>query len=393
MTHRSRRIFLAHAAAAIGLSGCWSGRTGDHLSVFDTVWRIIDEWYFDPTMEGIDWKSVRREWRPKAAKAQSQAALYLEVLVPMLELFRASHVDIRPPKPLMLSDGQRFRLPVQKKGQAPLFMTAADEAALGAVLTWTGAAFVVEDVAPSGIAHRAGLRIGQTVRQSRFSVLSADRRKIDLIDAKTNRVWTLEWTTGAPPARTEQRRLGVDLSYVRFDTFDVGSVEWARTWFSAATSGAVVDLRRNTGGQLREMWRLVSMLLPHGAEIGIFRTRKKSSLMTAGEVALRFEKPLAVLIGPRTTSAAEIMAAALQDNQRARLFGTQSSGSVLASQRFVLPDGGNLSVPFADYFRKSGRRIEGAGVVPDLVQAHTAARAARGRDPALDVAQEWLASQ
>jgi carboxyl-terminal processing protease len=104
----------------------------------------------------------------------------------------------------------------------------------------------------------------------------------------------------------------------------------------------------------------------------------------------KFAGPLAVLIGPRTASAAEVTAAALQHHERARLFGTPSLGSVLAARIYDLPDGGKLTIPYADYLTPPGIRIEDRGVTPDVIAPRTADSMREGRDPAFDAALDWL---
>src|SRR6185503_9219405 len=63
----------------------------------------------------------------------------------------------------------------------------------------------------------------------------------------------------------------------------------------------------------------------------------------------------------------EIFAAVLQDHGRATIVGRRTAGAVLASWFYRLPDGGELQLSREDYYAPSGRRIEGAGVEPDIV--------------------------
>jgi carboxyl-terminal processing protease len=72
----------------------------------------------------------------------------------------------------------------------------------------------------------------------------------------------------------------------------------------------------------------------------------------------------------RTSSAAEILAAVLQAQGRARLVGTTTCGCVLAIRsRHTLPDDGVLDVSEFDYQTAAGIRLEGRGVQPeDLIQ-------------------------
>lgn len=385
----SRRSFLAQAGAGLALSGCLSAVARDHLAVFDAMWKTVDEWYFDPTMGGVDWKAVRRDWRPKAARAETPAALYLDVLIPVLDQFRTSHVEIRPPGPLALSNGRSFGIPRQKRGTPFFMISPEDEAGMGAVLTWDGSAYVLEDVVPRSPAHEAGLWPSQRVQIAGSRYLKAGRQ-LHLID-RQGASFLVTWSPKAAPPLVETQALAGGTTYLRFNVFDQPSVARAIEVLGVAGPLPVVlDLRQNTGGLIVEMARLTSALLPGGRSIGLFRSRKREHRPLTKPVSTGFIGSLAVLLGPRTASAAEITAAALQHHGRARLFGARTSGSVLASQIFDLPDGGKLTVPHADYLTPSGTRIEDRGVTPDVIAPRTAASMANGSDPALDAALGWL---
>lgn len=390
MIWTTRRTFLAHAALGLALTGCRPGARGDRLAVFDAMWKAVDEWYFDPAMNGLDWKAVRREWRPRAAGAETPAALYLDVLIPVLDQFRSSHVDLRPPGGVLeMTSGRSFRLPRQKRG-GPFFMfSREDEAGMGAVLTWNGSAYIVEDVVVGSPAHESGLQPGQMVQMTGFRYLSTGRQ-LSLVDGGGLR-FTVIWAPGAASPLTELNLLEGGAARLKFNIFDRRSVAW--TIDALGASGArptVLDLRQNSGGLTVEMARLLSVLLPAGSDIGLFRSRKRDYRPTTKPMPVRFSGPLAVLTGPRTASAGEITASLLQHHGRARLFGAPTSGSVLVSQTFDLPDGGKLGLPFTDYFTPSGTRIEDQGVKPDVAASRTPASMANGSDPALDAAREWL---
>ncbi|RZI99738.1 MAG: hypothetical protein EON90_10155 [Brevundimonas sp.] len=389
MGWNSRRSFLIQAGLGLTLSGCLSGAERDRAAVFDTAWRAVDEWYFDPAMDGLDWDGFRRKWRPLALKAESPAELYLDVLVPMLDQFRTSHVEIRPPGALTLSNGRSFTPPRQKAG-LPVFLSRDDEAGMGTVLTFTGSAFLVEDVAVGGAADEAGLRPGQSVLIASLSLPKTGRTLL-LVDASSGARFEITWSPRPALPATEWRELPGGTSYLRFNAFEPTAVAWAlRTLEEAKDRPVMLDLRQNGGGLIVEMVRLCSGLLRPDATLGVFKGRKRDYRMGTNPAGRVFDGPLAVLMGPRTGSGAEVTAAVLQHHGRARLFGSQTAGAVLASQIFPLPDGGSLMVPYADYVAPSGARIEGRGVTPDVLAPRTPQSFANRSDPAIDAALSWL---
>jgi C-terminal processing protease CtpA/Prc len=98
-----------------------------------------------------------------------------------------------------------------------------------------------------------------------------------------------------------------------------------------------------------------SMLAEHGAFV-----------VRASPVAPHFAGPVYVLIDGRTASASEPLVEMLKSTGRATLIGEPTAGAMLSSQTFELNSGLMLIVPTADYHTADGRRLEGAGVEPDI---------------------------
>ena len=280
-------------------------------------------------------------------------------------------------------------MPRQRRGRPFFMISPEDEAGMGATLTWNGSAYVIENVVANSPAHDAGLQPGQLVQMTGVRYPKTGRQ-MNLVDGY-GRTFTVIWSPGTAAPTTQSGVLEGGTRHLRFDAFDQPSVDWAIAALGEAdTRPVVLDLRRNSGGRLIEMARLLSVLLPAGSGLGLFRSRKRDYRPTTKPMPVGFTGPLALLTGPRTASAAEITAWMVQHHRRARLFGAPTSGSVLVSQTFDLPDGGKLNLPFTDYFTPSGTRIEDLGVKPDVAVSRNPASLRDGSDPALDAAVVWL---
>jgi C-terminal processing protease CtpA/Prc len=125
-------------------------------------------------------------------------------------------------------------------------------------------------------------------------------------------------------------------------------------------------------------------LLGDDTVLGTQRVANSSSTLYSWRFGKHYRGPLVVLVGPSTGSAAEITAAAVQDQKRGKLIGRTTNGAVVPGQWFNLPDGGQMMVPVSDFVRADGRRIEGAGVVPDIWILPSLADIRAGRDPLLE---------
>jgi carboxyl-terminal processing protease len=132
-------------------------------------------------------------------------------------------------------------------------------------------------------------------------------------------------------------------------------------------SGIVLDLRGNRGGLLRQAVGVVDVFLAEG-EVAATRGRhpEAARAYVAGGADLAGGLPLAVLIDGRTASAAEIVAAALQERGRAAVVGSVSQGKGLVQTVLRLPDDGELVVSWSRVLVPPGRPLHELGVLPAL---------------------------
>ncbi|HYE78496.1 MAG TPA: S41 family peptidase, partial [bacterium] len=122
----------------------------------------------------------------------------------------------------------------------------------------------------------------------------------------------------------------------------------------------VLDLRGNPGGYLDQATQMADEFLSGQKKI-VYTDGKgdRYDTETLAHVTGGFEKgPLVVLLDEGSASASEIVAGALQDNDRALIVGRRSYGKGLVQQIFSLPDGSELRLTTARYYTPSGRCIQ-----------------------------------
>jgi carboxyl-terminal processing protease len=136
---------------------------------------------------------------------------------------------------------------------------------------------------------------------------------------------------------------------------------------SKSLSGLIIDLRGNPGGLLRQSIEVADMLLTQG---DILRTsgRHPDSLhhYKAGGYDLAAGLPVVVMIDGKSASAAEIVAAALQDRDRAVVIGTSSYGKGSVQTVIRLPNDGEITLTWSKFVAPSGYFLHGLGVVPTV---------------------------
>ncbi|HNP95189.1 MAG TPA: S41 family peptidase [Cyclobacteriaceae bacterium] len=122
----------------------------------------------------------------------------------------------------------------------------------------------------------------------------------------------------------------------------------------------ILDLQGNPGGYMNQAIDLADDFLPAGEKIVFTNgkdTRYNSDALSTNRG--EFEKgDLIVLINEGSASASEIVAGALQDNDRALIVGRRSYGKGLVQSPFDLDDGSELRLTISRYYTPSGRSIQ-----------------------------------
>jgi carboxyl-terminal processing protease len=381
------------------------------LAVYDAFAHAVAQNYYDRAFIDQQWEPLRAAWRLEAANARDDVSLYDHVFMQLSQKVPSSHIAAIPPPSLVAGARQK----------------AADSTAAPRVdrdfgfapLRRNGGLFVTVDLVRAGsAAAAAGIEPGWMIvtlpgcREGResavFMTMGTPEQRLafeagdtmtldpsikDTADFETKYRRTVQYECRPPvtaPEPFELRRYG-DALYIRCDTFSEPKLidQVLGAFDAAGARGVVLDLRRNSGGQIVELRRLLNQLLPKDAWIGtqVIRAHREELRVDDGP---HYTGPLAVLVGPATASAAEVAAASLQDQQRAILVGRSTAGATLPAMTVALPDGGQASVAFADFVRANGQRIEGAGVRPDIGVMPTLADVGAGRDAALERALEVL---
>ena len=133
-----------------------------------------------------------------------------------------------------------------------------------------------------------------------------------------------------------------------------------------APEGVVLDLRGNPGGLLTEAVEVASAFLEGGTVVSYEKRGEPVRHLDAvgdGNTAV----PLVVLVDEGTASAAEVVAAALQDRNRAVIVGGRTYGKGSVQEPRQLSDGSAIELTVGRYLTPSGRSLDGVGIEPDVV--------------------------
>lgn len=161
--------------------------------------------------------------------------------------------------------------------------------------------------------------------------------------------------------------------------------------------GLIIDLRNNPGGLVDTAAQIADRFIGEGSEDGTIVTMKgrlpatkMNHYATVGDKEPHY--PIVILINGGTASAAEILAGALQDNNRAIIMGTQSYGKGSVQSIIPLRDGYGLKLTTARYYTPKGRSIQAKGITPDVIvgQLDLKARKDAGNEDAHDIREKDL---
>ncbi len=132
------------------------------------------------------------------------------------------------------------------------------------------------------------------------------------------------------------------------------------------SKGIILDLRDNPGGLLNVAVDVASLFLTEGTIVSY--TRKNDSEVVLESTKKKSDSaPMTVLINRSTASAAEVIAGALQDRNRAVILGEKSYGKGTVQEIIDLTGGSKLEITIGKYRTPSGKVIDQVGIAPDLL--------------------------
>jgi carboxyl-terminal processing protease len=188
-----------------------------------------------------------------------------------------------------------------------------------------------------------------------------------------------------------------NIGYVRLSRFSAESgQEVADALNDLHVQGAtsyILDLRQNRGGLLDAAIEIADQFLDEGPVL--IQKSKDEGQRNFDSTAdtLIPEAPLLVLVDGGTASAAEIVAGALKDRQRAQLVGNEPTfGKGSVQLVFDLSDGSSVHVTSARWLTPNGTQLDGQGLKPDILVEITQEALDNGRDEVLDRAIDLLRS-
>ncbi len=395
--------------------------------IFDRTAQKVIKHYFDPAYNGTNWPEQARTERDRILAIEDPDAFEL-AMHDLVRSLRTSHTGFFHQSvrrvPARLAIGANFRR----------------------VETSDGPEWVVQDVHEGGPAHVAGLRTLDVLKEINGKEVIPPEQP--MFPMGTNPQLTVMRDSGAlqldlkiPPPRSRKQPysepkavissiLDGSVGYLKVTIFPgLLGLDVSREIDSAVKALAVcdrliLDLRGHLGGGLGVL-RLMSYLTPGKIPIGYTVSRRKAeagykkedlpkldrlptdkpNLVAVASLALKYggRDPSVVLVseglGPQkwhgriiilvnehTVSAGEMISAFAQENNLAKIVGTETAGRLIPGSGFKVGHGYMVIMPKAAYLTWQGQRFEGRGVAPDVVVPWSPEAYIAGKDNQLDAA-------
>jgi len=159
--------------------------------------------------------------------------------------------------------------------------------------------------------------------------------------------------------------IGNNTGYILINSFTDKTGEEFKTAFldlknNKKIGSLIIDLRENGGGIMEEAIRIINYFIPKGVEVVSTRGKVKQwdRVYNTTSEPLDTQIPIGLLVNSGSASASEILAGALQDLDRAVIFGERTFGKGLVQTTRPISYNGSLKVTTAKYYTPSGRCVQ-----------------------------------
>jgi tricorn protease len=364
----------------------------NNLQKFNETWRMLNDYFYDPTFRGTDWNAVREKYEPLIYQIRTEAD-FDDLMLEMMGELRGSHLDVYPHEP-----GPDKNIRTGKTG------LEIDYAALD-----RDGVFKVKSVLPESPADYAGIRRGQYLlavddtplsRSTNIStILSGSEGKrviVTVADSPTGKESELDLKP-VPERRIRDlwyenwvrtRRLMVDslsggrLAYLHIRVmYDADLAKFRQELVSIAEGkdGLIVDVRNNGGGHIAV--HLLGIL-----ERTPFVLRSFRDFPVTSENKMRsraFERPMALLINNYSGSNSEIFAEGFRKLKLGPIIGDATAGGVIGTSAYTLIDGTRVRRPSWGAYTTEMEDTDLAPRQPDIFVEDLPDDFMNGRDPQL----------
>lgn len=372
--------------------------------LYNEVWRIVNRSYLDETFNHQNWWFVRQKALKKPLRTREETYAAIDQMLKSLD---DPFTRFLPPESYrslqVTTSGELSGVGLQIALDAQTGLLTVIAPIAGSPAEMAGLQPRDRIIAIDGVpTHELTIEeAANRMRGPRGTVVTLtierDRQEQETLEITRDHI-TLNPVV-ADLRSIDSQSASIPIGYMRLTQFNAyASQELGQAIARLEEQGAagyILDLRNNPGGLLTAGIEIARQWIDRGTIVYVVNRQGVLESFEATGSALT-DDPLVVLVNHGTASASEILAGALQDNDRAQLLGETTFGKGLIQSLFDLSDGSGLAVTIAKYETPDHHDINQLGIKPDRVvpmQAIARNQIATASDPQYQAALELLAQQ
>ena len=400
----SKLVIAALASISILLlllsSPLWA-QTKPQAKIFEQAWQTVNDNFYDPKFNGVNWQAIREKYQPQAAQAQSNQQIAV-VINQMLSQLRTSHTHFytqdEPAYYQLLGIFQPGNKDFQQQIKKFFPKGKIEYSGIGAFTKNINGKTFVSAILDGSPAAKAGLKVGDSLLsvdgspyQPIQSFVGKAGQKVKLlIQRSPNPNSQLEIAIAprmfdattmfldAQQASTQViERQGKKIGYVHIwsyagDQYQQQLEEDLIYGRLKDADGLVLDLREGWGGASPNYLNIFTAKGP--SVTSVLRNGKRNMMN------YQWKKPVVMIVNQGSRSGKEILAFGFQKYNIGPVVGSQTAGAVVGGRPFLMQNGSLLYLAVANVFVDGNQRLEGKGVTPDT-SVPFSLEYAQGADP------------
>ncbi len=378
--------------------------------ILEQVWETVNDKFYDPQFNGVDWKAMQKKYKPLAAQTQSREQL-ATVINEMLSQLQVSHTHFYTQNEQkyyqLLGIFQPISRNLQKQLKQFLGTDEIKYTGIGIFTQKINHKTFISGILADSPAAQAGLKVGDQLisvdgktYQSIKSFRGKAGQKIKLLIQRTADTDSLQ-KINVTPKIFEPTTMFLDAQKASRQSIERNGkkIAYVHIWSYAGTQyqeqlekdllygrfknadGLVLDLRDGWGGAEPKYLHIFTGESPN---ITLIRRDRKPVNGNS-----QWKKPVVLLVNEGSRSGKEILAFGFKQHKIGSIVGSKTAGAVVAGSPFIMKDGSLLYLAVADVLINNKYRLEGNGVTPDT-RVPFSLEYSQGEDPqkqkAIDVA-------
>ncbi len=392
----------------------------ENTIIFEQVWSNVNNHFFDPNFNGVNWLDIKKEYKPLVEKCNNNEDLFLTLNKMLFEL-NSSHCGVG-----LLSELENNISPyIFKKGEIGLDIRIIDNQIIVSKIIKNSSAdianinegYIIEKIDGLTIFEIEKLVIFKPPfnnRNKKFHLTSEVLRyiygqsgtkvKIDFLDennkshteilTRTERLNGISLGGGLPPAylKSESYFISEDIGYLTFNAFNPADLEHVLNNLQKVnkSKGLIIDLRGNDGGSIEGMKLFLGRFVTERRKYGTYINRNERNEDFIEPIGSKYQGKVILLVDEMSISGAENMAGIIQYFKVGKIIGNQTSGQMLWGNGYLINDSIALAIPIYKFEYPNGFSPENNGITPDFEVKFQRKDLLKGKDTQLEKAIDYL---